>query len=437
MPALHLATFGCDVTPPLGHPLCGGWIEPVRGVDDPLKALGVVLLGAGKPVVFCVVDWCGIRNEAFRTWRKALADAAHTVPENVHVHTVHPHNAPFADVEAEKLIAAAKAPTSLDLTYYDECVKRSAAALREALPKARTFTHVGTGSARVDQVASNRRIVEDGKARFSRTSATKNADIRAYPEGLIDPFLKTLSFWDGDTPLAALHAYACHPMSYYGDGRVSADFCGLARQKRQDEDKGVFQVYFNGCGGNVTAGKYNDGSKENRPVLRDKMYRAMVAAWKDTKRTAVNGWDWRVEPVKLLPRKEESFGAEASRKVLEDPKGTAARRNNAAYQLAWLKRIDTPIELGCLDFGGKVLSLHLPGEAFIEYQLAAQAMRPDAWVHVAAYGDDGPGYIPTARAYVEGGYEPTVSLSSSDSEEILLRAIRKLLKAEAKKGNDR
>jgi hypothetical protein len=28
MPELHLATFSCDVTPPLGHPLCGGWIKP-------------------------------------------------------------------------------------------------------------------------------------------------------------------------------------------------------------------------------------------------------------------------------------------------------------------------------------------------------------------------------------------------------------------------
>jgi hypothetical protein len=24
LPALHLATFTCDVSPPLGHPLCGG-----------------------------------------------------------------------------------------------------------------------------------------------------------------------------------------------------------------------------------------------------------------------------------------------------------------------------------------------------------------------------------------------------------------------------
>src|SRR5947199_3800609 len=120
-----------------------------------------------------------------------------------------------------------------------------------------------------------------------------------------------------------MHSYPCHPMSYYGDGRRSADFWGLARQKLQDEDPRVFQMYFNGCGGNVTAGKYNDGAKENRPVLRDRVYAGMVAAWKDTKRIAVDEWDWRTEPVKLLPRKEESFGEEASRKVLEDEKATA------------------------------------------------------------------------------------------------------------------
>jgi hypothetical protein len=433
MPDFHLATFSCDVTPPDDHPLCGGWILPVRGVDDPLRALGVVLLGMGKPVVLCAVDWTGLRNEAFRAWRTALADAAHTTPEHVSLHCVHPHNAPFADVEAQKLIAAAGSAKSLDLDFFAGCVKKSAEALKAALPKAAKFTHVGTGAAEVKEVASNRRVLgPDGKVKFTRTSATKNQEARDAPEGLIDPKLRTLSFWDGDKALAALHFYACHPMSYYGDGRVSADFCGLARQKFQGETK-VFQAYFNGCGGNVTAGKYNDGAKENRVILRDKIHTAMAAAWKDTKRTEVKGWEWRFETVKLLPRKEPSFGAEQSKKVLEDAKATDAKRNNAAYQLAWLKRIDTPIEVNCLDFDGKVLNVFLPGEAFVEYQLAARKMRPDAVVNVAAYGDDGPGYIPTAKSYLEGGYEPTVALTSPDSEDILLKAMRKLLKAEGDK----
>ncbi|HTU91322.1 MAG TPA: hypothetical protein VMF69_14675 [Gemmataceae bacterium] len=428
MPSFHLTTFRSDATPPLGHPLCGGWIEPVRGIDDRLRSLGIVLLGADAPVVLCAVDWCGLRNEANRAWRQALAQAANTTPERVAIHCVHPHNAPFADVEAERLLQTVHGPPSLDLSFFDRVVQQSADALREALKKTMPFSHIRTGQARVEQVASNRRIIgADGKIRFTRYSATKDAKIRAEPEGLIDPWLRTLSFWQDEKPLAALSYYAVHPMSYYGDGRVSADFCGLARQKRQDEDANVFQMYFNGCAGNITAGKYNDGSKANRPLLRDRMYTALKAAWKATKRHPLTAWQWRVEPIRLPPRREKSFGEEESRKVLGDAQAVKARRGNAAFQLAWLKRLERPIELTCLDLG-KAMVLHLPGEPFVEYQLKAQELRKDAFVFVAGYGDGGPGYIPTDKAYLEGGYEPTVALAAP-SEKRLTEVIAKVLKA--------
>jgi hypothetical protein len=428
MPALHLATFTCDVTPPPGHPLCGGWIEPVRGVDDPLSALGVVLLGAGAPVVLCAVDWCGLRNDANLAWRQALAQAAHTTPERVAVHCVHPHNAPFADLEAQRLLEAVPgAPPSLDRKYFDRVVRSAADGVQTALQNTTTFTHLGIGQARVEQVASNRRILgSDGRVKSIRYSATKDEKVRAEPEGLIDPWLKTLSFWNGDRPLAALNYYATHPMSYYGDGRVSSDFCGLARRKRAADADHVFQVYFTGCAGNITAGKYNDGAKENRVVLRDRIYRAMKAAWDATTRHPLTTFAWRTEPIKFLPRKEKSFGAEESRKALEDAKAPKARRGNGAFQLAWLARLERPIELTCLDLD-KALVLHLPGEPFIEYQLKAQEMRKDAFVCVAGYGDGGPGYIPTDRAFLEGGYEPTVALAAP-SEGPLTRAMAKLLK---------
>src|SRR5438067_3986120 len=161
MPIHHLAPFACDVTPPAGHPLCGGWIEPVRGTDDPLWARGLVLLGAGAPVVLCAVDWCGLRNEAHRAWVRALAEAAHTTPARVAVHCVHPHNAPFADVEAQRLLEAAAGPISLDLKFFERAVEETAAVAQKALADTVPFTHVGVGQAKVDQVASNRRIVSD------------------------------------------------------------------------------------------------------------------------------------------------------------------------------------------------------------------------------------------------------------------------------------
>jgi hypothetical protein len=428
MPTFHLATFTCDVTPPIGHPLCGGWIEPVRGVDDPLRALGVILLDMGKPIVLCTVDWCGIRNDAHFAWRTALAQAAHTLVDRVAIHCVHQHNAPFADLEAERLMEKVPgAPLSLDLKFFERAVGQVSKAATDSLAHTRPFDHIGIGQAKVEQVASNRRILgDDGKVKSIRYSATKDPKIRAEPEGLIDPWLKTLSFWHGDEPQAALSYYATHPMSYYGDGRVSSDFCGLARQKRQDEDREVFQMYFTGCAGNITAGKYNDGAKANRPVLRDRIYEAMKAAWKATERYPLDHIAWRVEPAKLPARTDKSFSEEESRKVLGNPKESKAKRINAAFQLGWLKRNDRPIDISCLDLG-KALVLHLPGEPFVEYQLRAQQLRPDAFVCVAGYGDGGPGYIPTAPAYLEGGYEPTVALAAPESEEILSRAIQKAL----------
>ena len=56
-------------------------------------------------------------------------------------------------------------------------------------------------------------------------------------------------------------------------------------------------------------------------------------------------------------------------------------------------------------------------------------MRPDLHVMMAAYGQYGPGYIGTAAAYPEGGYETGLNVSSvaPEVESVLMGAMRKLL----------
>ncbi len=422
----HVGTFTADISPPLGHPLCGGGIEPVRGQDDPLEAVGIVLLGCGAPVVLCALDWCEIRNDAHLKWRQTLADAAHTTIERVFVHAVHQHNAPIADIEAEKIIKNNNASSSLDVKYFDQCLLKTAEALKAGLAKTKKINRVGTGYGRVNQVASNRRILDaQGKVKHTRTSATKSKEVRDFPEGLIDPILRTLSFWMGEKPVVAVHYYATHPMSYYGDGMVSSDFCGLARRKRQSDSPSVFQMYFTGCAGNITAGKYNDGSKENRAILRDRIYLGMTDAWKVTYTSPITKMEVRVEQVKLGSRKENEFSLEENLRVVADVKETKVKRTIAALKLAWAQKREQVIDVSCLDLGAASI-LNLPGEAFIEYQLAAQEMRPDLFVCVASYGDGGPGYIPTDKAFTEGGYEPTGAFSPPN-EGLLISTISKLL----------
>ena len=84
----------------------------------------------------------------------------------------------------------------------------------------------------------------------------------------------------------------------------------------------------------------------------------------------------------------------------------------------------------CLRVGSSRM-LHLPGELFVEYQLAAKAMRPDLQVAVAAYGDYGPGYVGSTCSYDQGGYEvgPTSSNVAPQVEPVLLEAMKSLLEA--------
>jgi hypothetical protein len=400
---LRLAVFTADVTPPIGHGMMGGsWLA--KSVSDPLEANGFVLLGDDPPVVFVSVDWCEIRNEAFARWQQALARAAGTTADRVLVTTVHQHDAPVADLDAERILRARKlAGTVCDLDFHERAVTSVARALAKSLDAAQRVTHIGVGRGKVEQVASNRRYaLPDGAVRFDRTSSTRNPTAIAADRGLIDPYLKTLSFWNGDAPLVAVSFYAVHPMSYYGRGEISADFPGLARRQRQMETPNVKQIYSTGCSGNIVAGKYNTGAPENRAVLAERLHAGMIAAWADTKRHPIERYDFRVASLALEPRDDSGFTvADLEQKLAAE--SDPFRQCLAAMGLSWRRRVAAgrPIQVPAIDFGRARLLL-LPGEAYVEYQLAAQQMRTDSFVCVAGYGDGATGYIPTEKHFAEG-----------------------------------
>jgi hypothetical protein len=429
---LRIATFEADVTPPIGTPLCDALVAPAKQIDDPLLARGLILYPKGGPIVLCALDWVGVGNTGHDAFRDALARAAGTTRERVCVHCLHQHDAPGCDFLADELLA----PFGLkDHLFSAEFARKAIARVAEAAARAakepRAVTHVGVGRAKVEQVASTRRVMgPDGKVKYVRYSATKDPKIRAEPEGLIDPYVQLLSFWDEGTPLVSITYYATHPQSYYGKGGVSSDFPGLARGLRDKALPKVFHVHFNGAGGNVTAGKYNDGSPENRPVLAERLATGMKEAFASITKTPVQAADvsWRVAAVALPLSK--AYNVKDLQAQLADETLKVPDRLRTARNLAWAKRCESgaKIDLACLKVGPAYV-LHMPGELFVEYQLAAQKMRPDSPVMMAAYGDYAPGYIGTAIAYTQGGYETgPVSRVAPDVEEVLMAAMRELLK---------
>ena len=434
---IRVATFNVDATPPIGAPVA---YVPARSIEDPLSARGIVLLSDQQPIVLCAVDWIGIANEGYDLWREKLAAAAGTTPERVSVHALHQHDGPRCDFSSEQLLADhGYGGQWYDLAFCREVIERVAVTVRTAIPRAIPVTHIGHGQALVDKVASNRRLLgPDGQVKIVRYSASKAPGANTTPEGTIDPWLKCVSFWNGDNPIASMTYYATHPQSYYGKGDVTAEFVGIARGEREAALPGMLHVHFNGAGGNIAAGKYNEGLTEQRPLLASRMEAGMRAAWEATVKQplASDDIEWRVVPVSLPLG--DHLQADKLEKLLTDPETKPKARLNAAKHLSWLQRTKAGREIDCTSLRlGEVFILHMPGELFVEYQLAAQQMRPDAFVCMAAYGQYGPGYIGTDIGYSQGGYETSerASRTKPGVEEVLTTAMKQLLEQSENESN--
>ena len=423
-----LAVFRAHVTPPLGEPLVCGFVAPTATIEHPLSAKGVILRDGGGVCVLCALDWEVLIGDPYDLFRERLARAAGTTASRVAIQCLHLHTAPGIDSNVVKILGREqKPPAHATLAFLEQAVERTTAAVRQAAARFQPVTEIGAGWAPVDRVASSRRVLRPDGAIVARMSKTADLELRKEPEGLIDGFLRTISFFSDGRPLARLHYYATHPQSYYYDGRVTYDVPGLARE-RLEKESGVFQVYFTGCAGNVTMGKYNDGTPAGRQALADRVYDGMAASIQKTRRAPVTPLVWKTAAVRFPLRAEKDFSEEYRRAVLRDPAKPPVDRIKAAMVLSFIERVRAgrPIEISCLHLGD-VRVVHLPGEPFVEYQLWAQENAAGRFVAVAGYGDGGPSYICTDRAYQDrGGYEQTWSLVGP-SEQLLKRAIAQVL----------
>ena len=347
---LRIATFQTDATPPIGYDM--GY-SVVKKIGEPLLVKGVVITGAGKPIVMVAVDWVTIDGRARDEWHALLAQAAGTTPDRVTVHHLHQHDAPRGDLLLSSTNGPSLACRNLlrpgvpdKRTWVRSVMESSAAALTKALRQAQPVTHVGLGKANAERLGANRRLMgANGRVAMHRQSTYTNEypaevaaqikvdadadghrlsifhpeEAKAAPEGLIDPAVRVISFWNGDRPLAALNYYASHPQVSFGKGIPTPEFVGLARERRQKET-GVFQVYFTGAGGNITLGKYNDGTDRAREEFAGRMQDAMRRAWTATARSPLTPADveWRTTDISL-PAKYGAFKDEA-RAVAADTK---------------------------------------------------------------------------------------------------------------------
>ena len=248
----------------------------------------------------------------------------------------------------------------------------------EAIGKARESMFeatlaLGTGSA---SIGFNRRRVRDGKLEMWWRNAEKQ------PSHPLDPVLSVLRVQDpAGRARAVLVHYACHATVLGPDNlQYSADYPGAMRRLIEKERPGVTALFVQGAAGDINP------FFDKQPVA-DRGLAVMEETGAELGRAALGPLD-RARPLKTA--------------------GLRLASETREFRNRWKADEKTAVGLTAGVIGGDVCFLALPGEPFIEHQVAFREKSECAAGLLFGYsysaGGDWAGYLPTIRAAVEGGY---------------------------------
>ena len=418
---LKIVTFQVDVTPPIGDPLA---YVPNEKIDTPIYVSGVILDDGKTRAVWVSCDYIYICGESYIMWTEMIAKQAGTVRENVFLHSVHQHDsirwAPeYNPKEGED------GPLVVNPEYCDKSLSDVADAITKAVSG--PWQSVGrllTGETRLGGLAANRRLVdENGQFAFTRFSGKNTPELQAWPVGKIDPILRTVCFENTEgSRIVALHFYATHPMAAYMRNMVSTDVPGRAlRHVAENDDSVALNIYFTGCGGDITFGKYNlTGDARSIDQLGKRLGDGILRNLRQLEE----------QPIGPLTVKRVAFEVpfDPALRPASDYTGEHALERRYFLETIHLWRQS---DVARMSIGPKVhlLSFTL-AEVFVDYQLFAQSLIPEHFLGTAAYGNGVFWYIPTRAAFGEnGGYETSdlACVVTPEIDEVLRNAIRRCL----------
>ncbi len=386
---LRAAVARIDITPPAGTRVVGH-VREVHGVRDRPPAAALLLDDGRTKAALVTLDLLSCPPEMAGQIREAVGGATGVPAGNIMVAVSHNHSGPGW---AQNPGWARKVVQDLG----DEAGKAA---------KAMRPVSVGYGEGRIGFNVQRRKVI-DGRA-----------VVRLNPDGPCDHRVKVLRFDDGKSldPLAVLMHAACHPCVFtWGDKwtpphaggypKMSADFPGEAKAF-------VEKVY----GANTTALFLQGCAGDIRPNLPGHPYRCGDEAdirWcgRDLGCAAVKAAD-RAAVREELARRPAVYPNRCASKVVTLP--AAKDGETVRCELQAMKV-------------GPYLFLTLPGEPFVEYGFRLEKAIADRAVpFVVGYANGHIGYICTAKAFQEGGYEPNNSQSGPGAEEALIAESLKL-----------
>ena len=404
---LRAGTAKVNITPPIHCPLAGfgARTHGAVGVRDELWARALYLDNGERELALVSVEVLGLGWETVAALRRRVADKTGIPGECVMFSATHTHAGPATGRRHDPNGIAARNLASLE----DKLVGLVSWAKSRAVS-----VGMRTGRAEV-RCGANRREWRNGEVVLG-----VNPDGPAYH--YVDLF-GTL----GEN--GALHAvwfcHPCHPLVLgQANYLITGDFVGAAASYIESQTGGT-ALFANGFAGNITSIPDRNGE----PADIDRVGRHLGAAVVQ----CVSRWDGppRAEAVPLLalereillplepvPSVEEAkaqmteaeeeltaaVAAQNQLRIYRARQAVAAAKERLTLAETGERPVGAPMRLQAMVIGDVVL-LAAPGEIFIEYQTAIREASPFPETICVGYSNGSVGYLPTAEAFPEGGYE--------------------------------
>ena len=394
------------ITPPVGLDLCGfgGRPGPSEAVHDDLHAKALYLgpaEGDGQQVIIITCDLIGLDRESVREIRQAIAAQTGVPAGSIMIGCSHTHSGPatpciasLGKVDAAYMAVLKRSIVGAAKMAYDGRQPAALGSLREPI-----------------SVGINRREMREQGMTIGRNE-----------RGLTAPWVDVVAV---DTmagqPLARFFVHAAHAVTLSGQD-ITADWPGYAQSiVERIYGEGCVAMFGQGCCGNINSdprGTYEVAEAQGRAMAGAVVKAAEYATKEPEVAIACGSVDL------ALPCFDPPSVAEAQAQ-LEALKQTAANRPERNYGLdmmgagdvAWAERILALAQAGATNLTrayevqairlGDFVLVGLPGEVFVEYALQIDEGAAYRQTATMAYANDNVGYVPTAAAYEEGGYEVT------------------------------
>ena len=420
-----------DITPPLGTRITGAWqLRVADGIMDPLELNAIAIQSGEETLVVITADLLAMNESNATPIRNLIAKELEIPAKNILMQCLHQHTATSGGSTS---VASAEYVSVMKRKYVD-VVKLALNDLAEAkMSSAEKQTS--------EEVSFIRRYrMKDGTVMTN--PGTMNPDID-YPLGKSDNTVRLVRFTRENAKDIALVAFQTHPDTI-GGTQFSADWPGFARRKVEKELPDVHCILMNGCQGDTNHHKpgrpqIKKSEQAERYAFTRRMgeiiAQAALDVWEDTKPLKEGAITTAFEITAIRTNLDGIERIEECKELYKlilnkDPiiKTFPMSEMGAIRRIANMedKKLFQKVPVTMVAFGELAL-LGYGGEPFTEYADVLREAHPELFILTACNCNGSEGYLPSAAAFAEGGYEACTTSFTVETPDLLQGLAKKLL----------